>query len=50
MVVLDEFVEVGIHQWKNTIDETLTRKKMFLYIGMHFIALILLWLLLIMSR
>jgi len=47
---LDEFMEIGLCQRTNRVDETLTKKRKLVHIGMYFIALILLLLFLMMCR
>jgi len=48
--VLDEFVEVGIRQRTNRLNETPTRKRRLVHVGMNFIAPMLLLLILMMCR
>jgi len=45
---LDKLADVGLRQRKNRIDETQTKKRKFVYVGMYFITLMLLLLFLIM--
>jgi len=47
---LNEFMEVGIRQRGNRLEETPTKKRNLLHIGMYFIALMLLLLFLMMCR
>jgi hypothetical protein len=47
---LDEFAEVGLRRRKNRIDETPTKKRKFVHVGMYFIAPMLLLLFLMMCR
>jgi len=47
---LDEFAEVGLRQRGNRLEETPTRKKNLVHIGMYFIAPMLLLLFLMMCR
>jgi len=46
----DEIVEVGPRRRKNKLEETPTKRRKLVHIGMHFIALMLLSLFLIMCR
>jgi len=34
----DVFAEVGLHRRKNRIDKTLSKKSIFIHVGMHFIT------------
>jgi len=47
---LDEFAEVGLHQRMNRLEETPTKKRKLVHIGMYFIAPMLLLLFLMMCR
>jgi len=47
---LDEFAEVGLRQRMNRLEETPTKKRKLVHIGMYFIALMLLLLFLMMCR
>jgi len=46
----DEFVEVGPHRRKNRLEETPTKRTKLVHLAMHFIALMLLLLFLMMCR
>jgi hypothetical protein len=50
MAALDEFPEVGIRRRKNRLQETSTKKRKLVHIGMHFITPMLLLLFLMMCR
>ena len=47
---LDEFTEVGFRRRKNRLKETLTKKWKLMHVGIHFIALMLLLVFLMMGR
>jgi len=47
---LDEFAEVGLRRRKNTLEETPTKKRKLVHVGMYFIAPMLLLLFLMMCR
>jgi len=47
---LDEFAEVGLRRRKNRLEETPTKKRKLLHVGMYFIAPMLLLLFLMMCR
>jgi hypothetical protein len=47
---LDKFADIGFLQWKNQLEETLTKKSKLMHVGMNFIAPMLLLLVLMMCR
>jgi len=47
---LDKFAEVGLRQTKNRLEETPTKKRKLVHVGMYFIAPMLLLLILMMGR
>jgi hypothetical protein len=47
---LDEFAEVGLRRRKNRLEETPTKKRKLVHVGMYFIAPMLLLLFLMMCR
>jgi hypothetical protein len=50
MAALDEFAEVGLRRRKNRLEETPTKKRKLVHVGMYFIAPMLLLLFLMMCR
>jgi hypothetical protein len=47
---LDEFVEVSLHRRKNRLEQTPTKKRKLVYIGMYFITSMLLLVFPLMCR
>ena len=47
---LDELAQVGLRRWNNQLEETPTKKRKLMHVGMYFIASMLLLLFLMMCR